>query len=97
MSDNFEGTRHNPNIETTKIADNLISKKAPNLRMKILQAYIEAGSQGLTDCEAAEKMGMLDTCYWKRCNELRQEGLIIDTGNKRKGLKGVLRIVCVAK
>lgn len=96
MNDTFEGTRHQPGIETTVLADKGISEKAPSIREVIHQAYIKAGDRGLTDDEAAQATGMLDTCYWKRCNELRQEGFIVDTGHKRMGLKNRMRIVCVA-
>ena len=76
-------------------ADIAISNSAPNLRIRLLKEYIKAGDQGLTDDEAAQSAGVLDTCYWKRCNELRQEGLIVNTGRKRKGLSNMKRMICV--
>lgn len=95
MNDKFEGTRHQPGIETTVLADKSMSEKAPTIRERIYAEYVRAGDRGLTDDEAALASGMLDTCYWKRCNELRQDGLIVDSGHKRMGFKNRMRIVCV--
>lgn len=97
MSDEqFEHTRRrNDDHETAKQGAKHVSKSAPNLRTRLLAAYIEAGSDGLTDEEAAERIGVLDTCYWKRCNELRQLALIMPTTRARAGRKGVKRMVSV--
>lgn len=92
--DKFVGTRSNQDYETSVNADVKMALSAPNLRAKMLESYVAAGSDGLTDDEAARDAGLLDTCYWKRCNELRQAGLIRNTGRKRIGLSGVKRIVC---
>jgi hypothetical protein len=71
-----------------------VSAKAPSLRMRLFSEFA-AARDGLTDEEAAERAGVLDTCYWKRCNELRQDGWIRATNRTRKGRKNVSRIVSV--
>ena len=94
MSDLFEGTRSSIQYSTSVEADSHMTPSAPTLRAKLLEMYVKAGNDGLTDDEAARDAGVLDTCYWKRCHELRQQGLIVNTGRKRIGLSGRKRIVC---
>lgn len=94
MSDQFEGTRSSTKYSTSVESDVAMASSAPNLRLQLLEMYVKAGNDGLTDDEAARDAGLLDTCYWKRCNELRQQGLIVNTGRKRLGLAGRKRIVC---
>jgi hypothetical protein len=95
MTDQFVGTRSNAEYDTSVEADIGIALSAPNMRARLLEAYVATGESGLTDDEAAQMAGVLDTCYWKRCNELRQLGLIKNTGRKRKGLSNMNRMVCV--
>jgi hypothetical protein len=44
----------------------------------------------MTDEEAGKMAGLYEvhSCYWKRCGELRQLGLIEDTGTVRKSSCG---------
>lgn len=76
-------------------------RRAPNLRLRLLVQYREAGTVGLTDEEAAEKAGIgMRSCPWKRSGELRQDRLIeqqIAGGVPlvRKGTSGVDQMVCV--
>jgi len=50
-------------------------------RARLLRAF-EAAAYGLTDEEAGRATGLDEqgSCYWKRCNELRQLGYIAPTG-----------------
>lgn len=51
-------------------------------------------SIGLTAEEARAAAGLsVRTCYWKRCSELRQMGLIADTGEERPGDSDQLQMV----
>jgi hypothetical protein len=43
---------------------------------RLLVAYGIHSSIGLTDEEAAGRAGLLKSCYWKRCGELRDDKLI---------------------
>lgn len=69
-----------------------VSRRAPNQKMRLLAEYSAARQEeGLTDEEAAGRAGLLEACYWKRCNELRQDGLIRYVDCYRKGKAGVMR------
>lgn len=81
--------------DTSRAGARAVTKQAPNLRVALLREFLAAGPDGLTDEEAAERAGVLDTCYWKRCNELRQDVWIMPTDRTRKGRKGVKRTVSV--
>jgi len=63
----------------------------------LLRQYELAGSDGLTDEEAAQLADLPATsCWWKRCGELRKAGAIVPAGRTRAGAAGRARIVCVA-
>lgn len=78
---------------TSSYADRSIREAAVTQRETILRAF-EQHPDGLTDEEAAAVAGV-GGCWWKRCSELRQQGLIVDSGRVRKGTAGRPRIVCV--
>lgn len=67
---------------------------------RLLVVYASAVNTGLTDEQAAERAGLLGSCWWKRSGELRQDGLIeqvLDADGRevtRAGRAGVQRIVC---
>jgi hypothetical protein len=52
-------------------------------RHKLLSAFADAPD--MTDEQAGKATGLyaLRACYWKRCGELRELGLIEDTGRTR--------------
>lgn len=53
-----------------------VSVRAGSQRAKLLAAY-SGSPEGLTATEAAMSAGVsLESCYWKRCSELRQGGYI---------------------
>lgn len=93
-------TVSNPNIRTGDYATSVegavnVAKRAPNQRAHLLAAFYFADVIGLTDEEAATDCGLLDACYWKRCGELRADGLIEFTNNVRTGRSGTSRKVSV--
>lgn len=67
----------------------------PTQKYQLLRQFRRAGELGCTDEEAAESAGLLRACFWKRCGELRDDGLIVYSPEKRKGYSGVLRAVSV--
>lgn len=75
--------------------------RPPNQRLRLLIEYrtaADAGRDGLTDEEAAQAAGLTGgtSCWWKRCNELRDDYMIerpVDQAT-RKGTAGVERMVC---
>lgn len=71
-----------------------VAYRAGSQKARLLAAY-RAAPGGLTDDEAARAAGIPEhACYWKRCGELRDAGLIVATGATRPGQVGVPRIVC---
>lgn len=52
---------------------------------------------GLTDEEAGVFSGLAQrrACYWKRCSDLRNLGLIEDCKVRRAGTSGSMMMVCV--
>lgn len=68
-----------------------VSKRAPIQADRLLHSFHLAGHVGLTDEQAATMADLEESCYWKRCGELRADGLIEFTGETRKGRAGVER------
>ena len=88
--------------DTSKAGAESVKYRAGSQKARLMDVYREAYPSGLTDEEAAEKADLLNSCYWKRCGELREEGCIAVLTNNgeqvvRTGSAGVPRIVCVAK
>lgn len=93
MSDPYEKTRQRRDDQpsSSEGASN-VSRRAPTQKVRLLRQFFRA-VQGLTDEEAAAAAGLLDSCYWKRCNELRQDEYIHYVDEYRKGKAGVSRRV----
>lgn len=51
----------------------------------LLEHYLAAGPAGLTDDEAGIAAGLMESCYWRRCTDLRQDGSIAFNGETRIG------------
>lgn len=77
---------------TSDHADGSVRGVAATQRELILAVY-RTNPNGLTDEEAADIAGVRG-CWWKRCSELRQQGMIFDTGRVRAGSAGRPRIIC---
>jgi hypothetical protein len=64
---------------------------------QLLRMYALYPINGLTDEQAGEFSGLArkpKCCYWKRCSELRQKGLIEDTGNVAMSSAGSPMMIC---
>jgi hypothetical protein len=70
-----------------------VKMRARSQRFKLLDVFASWHDAGCTDEEAASGAGLLRSCYWKRCGELRALGLIEFTGQRAKGDAGVNRLV----
>lgn len=71
-----------------------VGYRSGSQKAKLLGAYATA-SRGCTDEDAAVAAGLTNTCYWKRCGELRRDGVIEQIpGETRPGSAGVSRMVC---
>jgi hypothetical protein len=75
----------------------VVAKRAPTQKVMLLRAYSDAGNRGFTDEQAAYRSGLLGSCFWKRCGELRDLGYIKQPEGEpvRKGTSGVSRIISV--
>lgn len=85
-------TRTNDHVSSEAGAES-VAYRAGSQKAKLLAAF-KAAPDGLTDEEAAEVAGLLRSCFWKRCGELREDGVITPTGAYRMGEAGVQRMVC---
>lgn len=73
-----------------------VKERAPSQKIQLLRAYDYAGERGFTDEQAAYYAGLLKSCYWRRCTDLRSLGYIEQPEGSpvRKGTSGVSRIIC---
>jgi hypothetical protein len=72
-----------------------VAFRAGTQKAKLIAAYEQVQPRGLTDEQAAQLAGVPPmSCWWKRCNELRELGAIVPTGETRVGAAGVARMVC---
>jgi hypothetical protein len=76
--------------ETSKAAARSLDPSS--LLSQLADAYRAAGSDGLTDEEAAARTGIEGA--WKRCSDLRRDNLIAPTGRTRIGSSGRAARVC---
>lgn len=78
---------------TSHIAGYDVAGRAPTQRERLYAAFAKHPA-GLTDEEAAVAAGVpIRSCWWKRCSELRDEGLIEPTGVMRVGSAGSKQMV----
>lgn len=63
---------------------------------RALAALRNAGVTGLTDFELGDRIGRQQTSAGKRRGELRDAGLVRDSGRRRKAPSGSMAIVWVA-
>lgn len=79
---------------TSHMASYDVKHRAPSQRDRLLGAFAAVYPAGLTDEEAANLAALPPrSCWWKRCSELRAEGLIEDTGLMRVGSAGSKQMV----
>lgn len=91
-----EGRARHTDPATSHDGARSVTVRAGSHKARLLTRYFYAGETGLTDDDAAVRSGLERSCFWKRCGELREDGLIIDTGRTRPGpLHGEARMVCV--
>lgn len=74
-----------------------VASRADAQKLHLLKIFALGGNSkwGLTDEEAAFRADLQQSCYWKRCGELRAAGLIEFTGEHRVGAAGVRRRVSI--
>lgn len=72
-----------------------VGNRAWRQRDRLLAAFATSPIHGLTDEQAGHAAGLETSCYWKRCGELRAEGLIAATPETRKGRAGISRTISI--
>jgi hypothetical protein len=87
-----EALHRNPDRATSVEGAHNVQMRSGTQKVKLLAAY--AIYFELTDDEAAAYADLLQSTYWRRCGELRDLGLIEDTGKTRPGRAGVSRMIC---
>lgn len=83
--------RRNDDPATSHAGARDVALRANTHKAVLLRAYLEAGDGGLTDEQAGERSGLAarrGCCYWKRCGELRADGLIVVTETTRTSSAG---------
>ena len=78
-------------------ARNVQPRKGSQMHL-LLNAYAQHSEVGLTDEDAGNVTYLSSNprCgYWKRCSDLRNLGLITDTGKRRDSSNGCQMMVCV--
>lgn len=94
-----EGRARHTDPATSHTGARSVKVRAGSQKARLLAQYradaLVGGRNGLTDDEAAVDAGLDRSCFWKRCSEMREDGLIEDTGHVRPGpLHGEDRMVC---
>ena len=84
-------------VETSIAAAQALSPKLGPLQRMAEQAIREAGKDGLTADELAERLEKDRYSIQPRTSELKRKGLIRDSGQRRPNSSGKLAIVWVAK
>lgn len=84
------------NVETSIAAANALAVRLGRLQRMAQAAIHEAGEQGLTADELAAQLRMDRWSIQPRTSELKQKGLIHDSGQRRANSTGKLAIVWVA-
>lgn len=81
--------------ETSRGAAETIAPCTGRLKALVLNFICERGQAGATDEELAGALGMLSDTARARRVELRDRGLIVDSGKRRSTLRGRAAVVWV--
>lgn len=84
------------NVDTSIAAAIELEPKLGRLQKMALSVVREAGSNGLTSDEIAELLGTERWSFRPRISELRRQGLIRDSGQRRLNSTGRIAIVWIA-
>lgn len=91
--DERKGRARRDDPKTSHEGAEAVAYRAGSHKAKLIEVFSRY-PEGLTDEEAASHANLLRAGYWKRCGELREDGLIEPTGDTRVGEAGVSRMVC---
>jgi hypothetical protein len=91
----YPNTPGHRNVDTSVAAADALAPKLGRLQRSAQVAIRAAGAHGLTTDELAAQLGMDRWTIQPRTSELRGEGLIRDSGQRRRNATGKLAIVWV--
>lgn len=83
-------------VDTSIRAAEEIAPAAGTLRAKVLAAIKATGAEGLTTNELVDRLGIDRDSLQPRTSELKAQGLIRDSGQRRRNANGKLSIVWAA-
>ena len=79
---------HNAPAGTSEVAAERIAGHAKTLRARVLAYIIGQGAHGVTDDEGEAALGIKPQTYTPRRGELVAQGLVVDSGRRRKTTSG---------
>ena len=82
--------------DTSRLAAASIRGKAPTVQQQVLEYLVRSGTDGCTDEETAQALGLRTASQTARRNELCESGLVVDSGRRRLTSAGRSAIVWVA-
>lgn len=82
-------------IDTSIAAAETIGPQLGYLQKVVRRAIIEAGANGASTNEIAERLQVERGSVQPRTSELRAKGLIVDSGRRRRNANGKLAIVWI--
>lgn len=82
--------------DTSVAAAVAIAPKVPELRARVLAELLQRGRRGATDHELCAALGLIKDTVAPRRTELRDDGLVVDSGRRRRTPSGRSAIVWVA-
>lgn len=85
------------NSDTSREAAATVRAKAPALRTAVLGYVTGRGEQGATNEEVSVAMGIKLQTVCPRMFELREAGVVVDSGTRRKTESGRDAVVWVAR
>ncbi len=89
-------THHNAPNGTSEIAAQRAAKRAPADWRRILNFIRKRGAHGATDDEGERELRIIAQTYTPQRRKLAQDGLIFDSGKRRKTLRGCPAAVWIA-
>lgn len=96
MSDTYPSAPGHRGVDTSVAAARALELSVGQLQRIALRAIRAAGSRGLTTHELAEAVKIHRDSIQPRTSELRERGLIRDSGGRRQNITGKNAIVWVA-
>lgn len=95
--DLFPPSHHNAPKGTSEVAARMIAGHAARQRTEVLAVIVAAGAFGATDAEIQTSLGCCPHSVSPRRGELRERGLIVDSGRRRLTPRGRPAAVWVAR